>query len=150
MEVALLVLRILSILLLYVFLGVIVVLLWRDMQHAAQRETASTTRVRPARLVLLNEDGTTDGVAYELKPFTSLGRAPSNTIELNDTYCSAEHALLLWRNNQWWLEDRGSRNGTQLNDISVDTPVVVGASDIIRLGRVHLRFEVEEHNGGGN
>jgi len=145
MEVALLLIRILLVVLLYAFLGLIVVLLWRDVRSAARRETASAGRPRPARLVLLDHvDGMRDGDAFALKPFTSIGRAPSNTIELPDSYCSAEHALVVWRNNQWWLEDRDSRNGTMLNDAPVDVPAVVGAGDVIRMGRVRLRFEVEE------
>ena len=145
MEVALLLIRILLVVLLYAFLGLIVVLLWRDVRSAARRETASAGRPRPARLVLLDHvDGMRDGDAFALKPFTSIGRAPSNTIELPDSYCSAEHALVVWRNNQWWLEDRDSSNGTMLNDAPVDVPAVVGAGDVIRMGRVRLRFEVEE------
>ena len=145
MEVALLLARILLIVLLYAFLGLIVILLWRDVRSATRRETTATNRPRPARLVLLDHvDGMRDGDALALKPYTSIGRAPSNTIELPDSYCSAEHALIVWRNNQWWLEDRDSRNGTLLNDFSIDVPVVIGAGDVIRLGRVRMRLEVEE------
>jgi len=144
MEVALLLVRILLIVLLYAFLGLIVILLWRDVRSATRRETAATNRPRPARLVLLDHvDGMRDGDVFALKQYTSIGRAPSNTIELPDTYCSAEHALIVWRNNQWWLEDRDSRNGTLLNDVSIDVPAVIGAGDVIRMGRVSLRFEVE-------
>ncbi|HET7089787.1 MAG TPA: FHA domain-containing protein [Anaerolineae bacterium] len=144
MEVALLLARILLIILLYAFLGLIVILLWRDVRSATRREAASTNRPRSARLVLLDHvDGMRDGDAFALKPYTSIGRAPSNTIELPDSYCSAEHALIVWRNNQWWLEDRDSRNGTLLNDVSIDTPVVIGAGDVIRMGRVRMRLEVE-------
>lgn len=144
MEVALLLLRILLIVLLYGFLALIVVLLWRDVRSAAQREPTSAVRARPARLVVLEAaDGVASGMTYALKSYTSIGRAATNTIELPDTYCSAEHALVAWRNDQWWLEDRGSRNGTLLNDVSVETPVVIGGGDVIRIGRVRLRFEVD-------
>ncbi len=144
MEVALLLTRILLIVLLYAFLGLIVVLLWRDLRGAEQRESSTATRARPARLVMIESgNGTAHETAISLKPYTSIGRASTNTIELADTYCSAEHALVTWRNNQWWLEDRGSRNGTMLNDISVDTPVVLSSDDVIRIGRVSLRFETE-------
>jgi pSer/pThr/pTyr-binding forkhead associated (FHA) protein len=144
MEVALLLSRILLIVLLYAFLGLIVVLLWRDVRSAEQRETSAAARARPARLVMIeNGDGPAHDTTIPLKPYTSIGRASTNTIELADTYCSAEHALVSWRSNQWWLEDRGSRNGTLLNDVSVDAPVVLSADDVIRIGRVSLRFEME-------
>jgi len=147
MEVALLLLRIVIIILLYAFLGLIVILLWRDVRSAALRESAPAERVRPARLVVIEGvDGSESGAAYPLKPITSIGRAPTNLIELADTYCSAEHALVLWRNGQWWLEDRGSRNGTLLNGDVVETPVILSAGDVIRIGRAHLHFEVDASN----
>jgi pSer/pThr/pTyr-binding forkhead associated (FHA) protein len=48
---------------------------------------------------------------------------------------------LTWRNGQWWLEDRDSRNGTLLNDMPVDTPLIVSHGDVIGIGQVQLRFE---------
>ena len=147
MEVALLILRIVLIILLYAFLGLIAILLWRDVRSASLREASSAAAVRPARLVIVEGvDGLEPGAVYSLKPYTSIGRAPVNTIELADTYCSAEHALVRWQNNQWWLEDRGSRNGTTLNDVSVETPVIIGGGDMIRIGRVRLRFETDLAN----
>ena len=56
MEVALLLIRILLVVLLYAFLGLIVVLLWRDVRSAATREATPAARERPARLVLLAGD----------------------------------------------------------------------------------------------
>ena len=145
MEVTLLVLRIVLIILLYAFLGLIVVLLWRDVRSAAAGQTAPATRERPARMIVVEGvEGVQTGETYALKPYTSIGRASTNTIEMPDTYCSAEHALVVWRGNQWWIEDRDSRNGTQLNDIPIEAPTIVSAGDVIRIGRVRLRFEVED------
>ena len=144
MEVTLLVLRLLLVVALYAFLGLIAALLWRDVRGASAREASSTAQARPARLVVLDpSDGASTADSYPLKPVTSIGRAPGNTIELTDTYCSAEHALVMWRASRWWIEDRGSRNGTLLNDVSIDTPVVLSGGDVVQIGRVRLRFEVE-------
>ncbi|NLE99729.1 MAG: FHA domain-containing protein, partial [Anaerolineales bacterium] len=71
-------------------------------------------------------------------------------------YASAQHALLTWREGQWWLEDLGSRNGTQLNDELVDAPTVVVTGDIIRIGRARLKVELDygpgvtEQDGASN
>jgi hypothetical protein len=142
MEVALLVLRVITIVSLYAFFGVIVILLWRDVRSAARRESPAA-RERPARLVVIEGVASTaSGTTYSLQPFTSIGRAPTNAIELADSYCSAEHALVLWRDGQWWLEDRDSRNGTRLNGETIDSPVVLSAGDLIHIGRAQMRFEV--------
>ena len=83
------------------------------------------------------------GTTFPLQPITSIGRSPANTILIPDTYASAQHTLLTWREGQWWLEDRGSRNGTVLNDVRINGPTVVSAGDIIGVGRTQLKLEVE-------
>lgn len=144
MEVALLVLRLATIVALYAFLALIVILLWRDVRQASLRESTSATRERSACLVVLEgAEGMAVGDVYPLKPYTSLGRAPTNLIELTDSYCSAEHALIVWRGGQWWLEDRDSRNGTSLNGEPLDRPAVLSAGDLIGMGRVRLRFDID-------
>jgi pSer/pThr/pTyr-binding forkhead associated (FHA) protein len=60
-----------------------------------------------------------------------------------DTFASAEHALISWRGGQWWLEDLGSRNGTRLNDETVTAPTVLSAGDVISIGQVKLKVEIE-------
>ena len=83
------------------------------------------------------------GASFPLLPLTSLGRAPTNTVVLNDTFCSQEHALVTRRGGQWWLEDRNSSNGTRLNGLPVNEPVVLSSGDVIGIGRVQLKIELE-------
>ncbi len=79
---------------------------------------------------------------YELAPITTIGRNNRNTIVLDDTYVSGEHALLSWRDSQWWLEDMGSRNGTYLNDIAIMDPIVLSAGDVITIGGVRFKLDL--------
>ncbi len=72
-----------------------------------------------------------------------VGRAPTNTATLPDETASLEHALLHLRDGQWWLEDLDSRNGTRLNDAPVRDPAPVVPGDIISVGRVKLKVELE-------
>ena len=83
------------------------------------------------------------GAVFPLQPVTSIGRSPVNTIIVPDTYASGQHALLIWREGQWWLEDQDSRNGTLLNDVRISSPTVVSAGDIIGVGRTKLKLELE-------
>jgi pSer/pThr/pTyr-binding forkhead associated (FHA) protein len=144
MDILLLVLRLLLAALLYAFLGAVLLMLWRDLR----RGTAEHQEARPkSRLVVL--DGaveTTDqlaaGTAFPLQPVTSIGRSPSNAVVVPDTYASSQHALLTWREGQWWLEDRNSRNGTRLNGKPVEEPTLVSAGDVIAVGRTKLKLEV--------
>jgi len=142
MDVLLLILRVLLAALLYAFLGTIVLILWRDLRQTEGEESVA----KPAghlTLLQVGDEQMDKGTVFPLRPVTSIGRAGNNTVILADTYASAEHALLTWREGQWWIEDQDSRNGTLLNGTQVNTPTVVSAGDIIGVGRARLRLELE-------
>ncbi len=141
MDVLLLVLRLVAGALLLLFIGAVLVILWRDFQAAALA-LGEPGRQR-GRLVVVRGDAVRTGTVFPLLPLTSLGRAPTNTIVLNDTFCSQEHAWIMRRDGQWWLEDRGSSNGTRLNGERISEPVVLSSGDVIGIGRLELRVELE-------
>ena len=144
MDILLFVLRLVLAGLLYAFLGAVLIMLWRDLR----RGTTERPDSRPeSRLVVLDgaaesSDGLASGTAFPLQPVTSIGRSPSNAVVIPDTYASSQHALLTWREGQWWLEDRNSRNGTRLNGKPVAEPTLVSAGDVIAVGRTKLKLEV--------
>jgi FHA domain len=141
MDVIIFIIRLLLTVLLYVFLGAVLFVLWRDL--CASMDVPTAIQERKARLVVLNAcDGLEPGTAFSLQPFTTLGRSAANAFVVPDTFASAEHALVSWRGGQWWLEDLGSRNGTQINDVLVTAPTVLGAGDVISIGQVKLKFEI--------
>jgi pSer/pThr/pTyr-binding forkhead associated (FHA) protein len=84
------------------------------------------------------------GKPYPLLALTSLGRSPTNTIPIEDTFASSEHALVAMRSGQWWLEDRKSRNGTTLNEVPINHPAVITDGDIIGIGNSRFRIELEQ------
>ena len=143
MDILLFLVRMLFSAALYLFLGAVLWLLWRDVKSATRHQVMLNVRERPAQLrVLRGYDGLDEGTVVKLVPFTTLGRAESNTIAINDPYASGDHALLAWRSGQWWLEDRDSRNGTLLNDIAVEEPLVISHGDVIGIGQARFKFEL--------
>ena len=143
MDILLLVLRFALAGVLYAFLGAIWLMLWRDLrQAAARREPAQ----HAGHLVVVQTAGEEAeepavGALLPLRPVTSIGRSPSNTIVIPDTYASSQHALLTWREGQWWLADQNSRNGTTLNGVAIENPTIVSSGDVIGVGRTQLRLE---------
>ena len=148
MDWLLLLLRLLLAAALYLFLGAVLLLLWRNLRHPS--EASGATPRQYGQLVVVgvppeNEDGEGDlqiGATFPIQPVTSLGRSAINTIIIPDTYASSEHALLTFRGAQWWLEDRGSRNGTTLNAVIISGPTVVSTGDILGIGQVELKLEL--------
>ncbi len=110
-----------------------------------ERKVTDDQRRRGRLVVILSHDQAVAqvGASYPLQPLTSLGRAPTNTVVLRDTFCSQEHAILTRRGGQWWLEDRNSSNGTRLNGDLILEPVVVSSGDVVGIGQVELKIELE-------
>lgn len=54
------------------------------------------------------------GALFDLSADTTLGAAPDNNLVLTDPYVSGHHARVRFDGTSWWVEDLGSRNGTQV------------------------------------
>jgi hypothetical protein len=121
--------------------------LWRNYQHStgANLDTARSERVYGTLVILQEIDGhlMVTGESYPLLPTTTLGRSPGNAVRIADTFASSEHAVVTLRDEQWWLEDRHSRNGTTLNDLPVTQAMVITHGDIIGIGSVKLRVDLQ-------
>ena len=136
MEILLVILRVLIALSLYAFLGVILYYQRREL-----RSLSSMVEEAPAaRLLRVKKDQQTE--SYPLRLVNLVGRAADNTISIDDKTLSAHHCRLSRLGGQWWLEDLGSRNGTLVNELTVDEPLVVTYGDVITMGRVEFRLEV--------
>jgi pSer/pThr/pTyr-binding forkhead associated (FHA) protein len=134
-EIVLLALRIALALVLYAFLGTTLLYLWRDLRSAgAQAELA------PAGYLELLTDPS-PGSTFPLASSNLLGRAADNTIQIDESTVSAHHARLSFQGGQWWLEDLGSKNGTGVNELDLEEPMVVTYGDHIRLGNLHFELK---------
>lgn len=144
-EVVLFLLRVASAGLLLAFLAALYLMLFREYRSTAKKLEAN--RRRYGQLVALQAiDGTYVmlGETYPLLPLTSMGRAPTNSIVVKDSFASNEHAQIVLRSGHWWLEDRRSRNGTTLNEIPVMQPVVMTDGDVVGIGQKRYRLELEK------
>ena len=83
------------------------------------------------------------GTSIPLDAVNSLGRDVNNSIVLDDSFVSADHALLTFRGRAWYVEDRGSTNGTWLNGQKVGGLLPLGYGDEVQIGQVRLRLERE-------
>ncbi|HEY2139464.1 MAG TPA: FHA domain-containing protein [Chthoniobacterales bacterium] len=72
----------------------------------------------------------------------TIGRSPENSIRLDDTSVSGRHAELVFVNENCFLKDLGSTNGTVVNGQPV-TETQLRQGDRIRFGRVEAFFEGE-------
>jgi hypothetical protein len=123
---------------LYAFLLSVFLVVRQDLRVQARPRPAV-----PGHLVVV-EGGSTGlppGHTLPLESVTTMGRAPECTLVLGDTFVSATHALLTWRDGRWWLRDAGSTNGTLLNQQPLpDGEVAIDYGDVVGLGRLQLKL----------
>jgi len=91
-----------------------------------------------ARLLLVSPDGQQ---MVDLRDFNSLGRHPSNTIQLLDKIVSKEHCIVERRGQTYVLRDLGSLNGTYINGERVNGERELRHGDDLALGGTRGRYD---------
>lgn len=89
----------------------------------------------PSLLVVI--DGPLAGSSVPLTGETiTLGRAPTNTVVLDDEFVSSHHARVYQdpASGSWVIEDLGSTNGTAVNQRHISEPTVLPARIPVRIG----------------
>ncbi len=62
-------------------------------------------------------------------------------IRLDDDYVSTLHAQIRADNaGGWFIEDRGSTNGTYVNGQMVTQPTTISMADTVRVGRTIMKL----------
>lgn len=91
----------------------------------------------PTSLLINHQTGET----YEVfAPQTIIGRERSHAqIVLRDSNISRRHAQITYNGRNWLIQDLGSTNGTQVNNMTVDS-CVLRNGDIITLALTNLEF----------
>lgn len=80
----------------------------------------------------------------------TVGRSSGAHLSLSDRFLSRLHARFFKKDDQWWLEDLGSRNGTHLNDHRLEQAARVETGDTIRVSGcvLEVRFDDPELQSG--
>src|SRR4029078_5566538 len=83
-----------------------------------------------------------DGTEVELNESISIGRDGKNDLVMESSAISRDHAAVTVQDGRWYLEDRGSFNGTYLNGTRVvpGTPLPLRHADRITIGAETLIF----------
>jgi hypothetical protein len=153
-EEALLVLKVVFIVLLYLFIWRIVRAAARDVTLPQESFILAPGSVpglgggeqqvfEAGKLTVVKSPALDEGDEWQLdsSPLT-LGRGAQNDVPLDkDEYASSSHARIEPRRDGVWVEDIGSTNGTYLNGIRLKHPKRLTPGDIVRVGETELRFD---------
>jgi pSer/pThr/pTyr-binding forkhead associated (FHA) protein len=69
----------------------------------------------------------------------SIGRRPDSEVFLDDVTVSRDHALLIRRGEDWYLDDCGSLNGTYVNRSRIESHRLQ-EGDEVQVGKYKLTF----------
>jgi pSer/pThr/pTyr-binding forkhead associated (FHA) protein len=83
------------------------------------------------------------------KERVTIGRRPQNDIVIESAAVSAEHAMIVTRNNDSFLEDLNSINGTQINGQPVKKHFLQHG-DVIELAEYQIRYVADGYEASGS
>ena len=94
-----------------------------------------------AEYFLLRNDGENWQVCLELTtPAVRIGRGEDNDLTLDDRHCSRQHAVLRCEDNDWYLNDCGSQNGTWVNQKQLSGECLLTSGTRFCVGKTYLAF----------
>ena len=144
LDVFLFILRLLFIVLLYLFLMQVVIAITRDLRKTATTSESSLNKAPPVvgHLIVVDSGPSAilPGTRFDLSPQTTIGRGPTNTIQLTDNFISSENTRLWFRNGLWYVQDAGSTNGTFVNNQPAREALAARFGDIIQVGFIRFKL----------
>lgn len=151
---ALLVLKALFLVLLYLFIWRIVRSASKDVRlpqesfilRPGESDGVALSQKQPlqtGRLVVLKSPAIPEGTTFDLDASAlTIGRGGQNDVPIEeDEFASARHARFEPRRDGVWVQDRGSTNGTYVNGAQLDRPRRLAEGDVVRVGETDLRYE---------
>ena len=144
LDVFLFILRLLFIVLLYLFLMQVVIAITRDLRKTSAASESLENKALPVvgHLIVVDSGPSNilPGTHFDLSPQTTIGRGPTNTIQLVDNFISGEHTKLWFRNGLWYVQDAGSTNGTYVNNQPAREALAARFGDIIQVGFIRFKL----------
>lgn len=132
-DILLLIVRLLMAAALYVFFGWALYVLWQDLRLHGLNPVHNKIPL----LTLYSDQNTEAGHenTYQFNfPEVIVGRSSAVDCVIETETISVRHARMYYRQNQWWVEDLKSTNGTRLNHEKVLIPTILTTGDILVFG----------------
>jgi len=151
--IALLVLRYIFLLFLFIFIFRLVKWMVGDLRENGDPQPARLRAAGPrkekgpgqepgGRIIVVENSSPapTPGDTFGIGGGITVGRGDGSDIIIKDSFASTRHARIYLREEQYWLEDLDSTNGTFLNGVWVKQPIVLANGDRIRIGGITFQF----------
>lgn len=134
-------------LIIYLFIFGVIRLIYLDVKKMSrfESEEVNVSGIETASLKPLHNRNKSDSDLknrYMIYGEALIGRNKNCDITLKGQYISGRHAHIWYENGEWYLEDLGSRNGTEINGQRIRGCVILDPQDKIVIGDQPFVFEV--------
>lgn len=122
----------------------------RSRRPKAVAAPAQERRVKKKKLrwkILLEDIDSWDKYSFTFYDAVGIGRSQNGSMYekflpiIGDGRVSKLHCVIIRRGDKLYLKDEESRNGTYLNGVRVERPVVIQRDDIIGIGETRLEVQ---------
>lgn len=139
--VIILILRVFAAVCLYVFLGFIILILWKDLKKMDIKTFDSLQT--SITIKDISRDETREFWDDEI----FIGRDALAHIRFqHDEAVSNIHARIFRKEENWWIEDLQSTNGTFLNEDPINTPAIIISGDQITCGKTTIEININNNS----
>lgn len=139
--VIILILRVFAAVCLYVFLGSIILILWKDLTKMDIKTSGSLQT--SITITDISRDVTLEFWDDEI----FIGRDALAHIRFqHDEAVSNIHARIFRKEENWWIEDLQSTNGTFLNEDPINTPAIIISGDQITCGKTTIEINMNNNS----
>ena len=107
----------------------------------AKRDRKAADKVASVGSLKVVEPPERRGTSYPVSDEMTVGRAEGCAVSLDDTFASQLHARIFRRENEYYVEDLGSTNGTFLNRKRVHGPVPIRKNDRLQVGNTVMELQ---------
>ena len=97
-----------------------------------------------AKLLVTTPDGAQR--EHTLRAINTLGRHPEQTVQILDRVVSKEHSLITFADDDYWIQDIGSRNGTFVNGEQIRGRTRLSDNDTISMGGSRIVYLSDQHD----
>ena len=126
--------------LLYLFFLRVIWAVWSEVRSTKPEPVGGTPKLsraesRPPNRVIVTDPEEMKGLTFDIGRELTIGRGGGCHISLpDDTFVSQLHARVYLQDNQPWVEDLGSTNGSYLNGRRIATPSPIRKGDSVQIG----------------
>lgn len=113
----------------------------RAQRQAAKDRPKPSKRPRgaPTHVAIIEGGNAGETISLDDAPLL-IGRGTDAAIRLDDDYVSTRHARIASSNEQWFVEDLGSTNGTYIGTQRLSQPTTLELGSRVRIGKTTLEL----------